>query len=114
MWHGGISACTYLCVMPVLSFLYSYYKQLNIKIMDKIFIHSDVQNLRFFKDKNGIPLSGDRAVSYAMQGADIVGVFYTDRQAQQFYESKRYEENLHVIGFFDKSCWEKVHGRFLA
>ena len=82
--------------------------------MDKIFINSDVQNLRFFKDKNGIPLSGDRAVSYAMQGADIVGVFYTDRQAQQFYESKRYEENLPVIGFFDVSRWEKAHGRFLA
>jgi len=82
--------------------------------MDKIFIHSDVENLRFFTDKNGISLSSDRALSYAMQGSDIVGVFYTDKQAQQFYESKRYEENLHVIGFFDASRWEKIHGRFLA
>ena len=84
--------------------------------MDKIFIHSDVENLKFFTDRNGIALATgtalDRAISYAMQGADIVGVFYTDRQAQQFYESKRYEENLPVIGFFDVSRWEKIHGLF--
>ena len=79
--------------------------------MDKIFIHSDVENLIFFIDKNGIALATgtalDRAISYAMQGSDIVGVFYTNKQAQQFYESKRYEENLPIIGFFDVSRWEK-------
>lgn len=82
--------------------------------METIFIHSDVENLRFFTDKNEIALSGNRAVSYAMQGSDIVGVFYTDKQATQFYESKKYEKNLPVIGFFDVSRWEKVYGRFLA
>lgn len=82
--------------------------------MDKIFIHSDVENLRFFTDKNGIALSGDRAISYAMQGAVIVAIFYTESQARQFYVSNRYEEDIHAIGIFDVSRWEKVHGRFLA
>jgi hypothetical protein len=86
--------------------------------MDKIFIHSDVENLKFFTDKNGIALATgtalDRAIAYAMQGANIVGVFYTDIQAQQFYNAKRYEENLLVIGYFDEPRWGKAHIRSLT
>ena len=76
---------------------------------DKIFIHSDVENLRYFTDKNGITAMYSRLVSYAMQGADIVKVFYDNYTARRYYETNRYTENLPVIYYFNESLFNKLN-----
>ena len=75
--------------------------------MDVIFIHNDVENLRFFSNKYGISASSDRITHYAMQGGDIVRVFYNQKDAVDYYKKNRYTENLPVIYFFDQEKWNK-------
>ena len=70
--------------------------------MDKIFIHNDVENLRFFSNKHGISASSDRITHYAMQGSDIIRVFYNQKDAIDYYNKNRYTEKLPVIYFFDQ------------
>lgn len=77
-----------------------------MKTSDTIFIHEDVENLKFFVDKFGIPCSCSRAILYAMQGADVVGIFYTNDQASSFYDRNKYKENLPVIGKFSTERWD--------
>ena len=70
--------------------------------MDKIFIHNDVENLRFFSNKHGISASSDRITHYAMQGSDIVRVFYNKKDAIDYYNRNRYTSDLPIIYFFDQ------------
>ena len=70
-----------------------------------IHIHGDVEGLKYFSDKNGVCAYSSRAVAYAMQDADIVAVFYTTKQAQDFYNSNKDKENLPVIYFWDEKRW---------
>jgi hypothetical protein len=70
-----------------------------------IHIHSDIDGLKYFSDKNGICAYSNRIVAYAMQDADIVGVFYTVKQAEAFYESNKHKENLPIIYFWDEKRW---------
>jgi hypothetical protein len=75
--------------------------------MDKIFIHNDVENLRFFSNKYGVSCSYERITHYAMQAGDIVRVFYNQRDAVEYYKKNRYTENLPVIYYFDKDKFDK-------
>jgi hypothetical protein len=68
--------------------------------MDKIFIHNDVENLKFFKDKNGVIASSYRITHYAMQGSNIVRVFYNRNHAIEYYARNRYVQNLPIIYFY--------------
>ena len=79
--------------------------------MDKIFIHNDVENLRFFSNKYGISASSDRITHYAMQGSDIIRVFYNQKDAIDYYNKNRYTEKLPVIYFFDQEKWNKKNAR---
>ena len=73
-----------------------------------IHIHTDVENLIYFSDKNGISPDPARLVAYAMQGADIVKVFYLPKQAIEFYELNAHKEDLPVIYYWDESKWNKI------
>ena len=77
--------------------------------MERIFIHNEVEDLRYFKDLNGINglVGNNRIVSYAMQKENIVGVFYTMEQARKFYEVNKYKENLPVIYFWNEELYNK-------
>jgi len=75
------------------------------KMDEKIFIHEDVESLKYFSDKNGICAYCNRATSYAMQGANIVGVFYTQNQLKSFYEHNKHKENLPIIYYYDEKRW---------
>jgi hypothetical protein len=46
----------------------------------------------------------NRIVSYAMQDADIVRVFYTIEQMKNFYENNRLDK-LEPIYFWDEKRW---------
>lgn len=80
--------------------------------MDKIFIHNDTENLRFFSDKNGIPCSSYRITHYAMQGSDIVKIFYNQKDAIEFYNKKRYVANLPVLYFFNEEKYNKLNNNY--
>jgi len=77
--------------------------------MDKIFIHNDVENLRYFSNIHGVQASPDRVTHYAMQGSDIVRVFHTKNDASEYYHKNRYTENIPVIYFFDQKRWDKIN-----
>ena len=68
---------------------------------DSIFIHDDIDSLKYFKDINGISPLPDRVVGYAMQGANIVKIFYSSKMAIDFYNQNRYTENIPVLYRFD-------------
>jgi hypothetical protein len=70
-----------------------------------IHIHGDVDGLKYFSDINGVCAYSNMAVAYAMQDADIVGIFYTTKQAKEFYERNKLKENLPVIYFWDEKRW---------
>ena len=62
--------------------------------MDKIFIHNDVENLKYFSNKHGISAGiFGRATHYAMQGSDIVRIFHNKNEAIEYYNKNRYREN---------------------
>jgi hypothetical protein len=71
----------------------------------EVHIHGDVEGLKYFSDKNGVCAYSPRSIAYAMQNADIVGVFYTTKQAQRFYEHNKYERNLPVLYYWDENRW---------
>ena len=72
---------------------------------ETIFLHEDVENLKYFVDKNGISGSifniGSQPILYAMQKENIVGVFYNIKQAISFYENNKYKENLPIIYYYN-------------
>ncbi len=70
-----------------------------------IHIHGDVEGLKYFSDKNGVCAHSNRAVAYAMQDADIVAVFYTVKQAEDFYEHNKHKQNLPAIYYWDENRW---------
>ena len=70
--------------------------------MDKIFIHNDVENLKYFSNKHGISAGiFGRATHYAMQGSDIVRIFHNKNEAIEYYNKNRYRENIPVIYFYN-------------
>ena len=70
-----------------------------------IHIHADIDGLKYFSDKNGVCAYSSRIVAYAMQDAHIVGVFYTLKQAQDFYEKNKYKQNLPILYYWDENRW---------
>jgi hypothetical protein len=80
-----------------------------------IHIHTDVENLRFFRDCNGIrylktPLANP--VAYAMENEHVVGVFYSTNQLKFFYEYNNYKQNLPItlyldVQLIDEELWER-------
>lgn len=72
-----------------------------------IHIHTDVDDLKYFSDKNGVSAYDNRVISYAMQGANIVGVFYTKIQAFVFYNKNKNKENLRILYYWDENRWKK-------
>ena len=76
--------------------------------MDKIFIHNDVENLKYFSNKHGISAGiFGRATHYAMQGSDIVRIFHNKNEAIEYYNKNRYRDNIPVIYFYNRKLWEK-------
>lgn len=69
---------------------------------ETIHIHTDIENLKYFVDKNGLRTCSDRLVAYAMQNEHIVGVFYTLKQANAFYEKNKFNDNLPIIYYWDE------------
>jgi hypothetical protein len=78
-----------------------------------IHIHSDVDGLKYFSDKNGVCAYSNRAVAYAMQNEHIVGLFYTEKQAKDFYEQHKHTcisgKLLPILFYWDESRWDKIH-----
>ena len=72
-----------------------------------IHIHENEIGLMFFTDKNGVPAYNSRIFAYAMQEADIVGIFYTKEQAESFYELNRFKDNLPVLYKWNQELWDK-------
>ena len=73
--------------------------------METLHIHTEVEDLKFFSDKNGVSAYSDRVVSYAMQGSNVVGIFYNNSQAVYFYENNKYTKALNPIYFWDEVRW---------
>ena len=70
-----------------------------------VFIHEDVENLAYFSDANGVSAYNNRIILYAMQLSDIVGIFYTKKQAIEFYERNKFKSDLPIIYKFNQySC----------
>lgn len=69
-------------------------------------LHEDVQNLKYFRDANGVIPATDRLVLYAMQGPAVVAVFYTVEQAKAYYERNAHKE-LPVLYRFDATLFDK-------
>jgi len=66
-----------------------------------IHFHTDTENLKYFVDKNGIRCIYDRVVAYAMQGENIVKLFYDLKSAQLFY-IENWHKTFPIIYFFDE------------
>ena len=75
--------------------------------MDKIFIHNDVENLKYFSNKYGISASSDRITQYAMQGSDIIKLFYNTNDANEYYNKNRYVSDLPILFYFDGEKFNK-------
>lgn len=73
--------------------------------MEKIHIHTDIESLMFFSDKNGVCAYNSRVMAYAMQHEHIVGVFYNKKQLESFYEHNKHKEGLPIIYFWDEKRW---------
>ena len=70
-----------------------------------IHIHTDVENLRFFRNCHRVryfktPLANP--VAYAMENEHVVGVFYTTNQLKSFYEHNYYKQNLPITLYLDE------------
>lgn len=85
-----------------------------------IHIHSDVEILVYFTDKNGLSAFNKDAIGYAMQGENIVQVFYNRgnegfgfKNAEQYYIENKYKENLPIIYFWNQEIWDKLHKKNL-
>jgi hypothetical protein len=74
---------------------------------ETIHIHNDVENLCYFLNKDGIKPLTDRAISYAMQGENIVGIFYTKEQAISFYNKNKYALNLPILYYWSEELYDK-------
>lgn len=72
-----------------------------------IHIHGDINDLLYFSDKNGVCAYSSRYVAYAMEGSHIVGVFYTIKEAESFYERNKNNDSLPIIYFWDEERWLK-------
>lgn len=75
-------------------------------------LHTDVEGLMYFQDKNGVCAYDNRLIGYAMQDADIVRVFYTQKQMQDFYNGHNFNCNvlgkkLEPIYFWSEERWNK-------
>jgi len=74
------------------------------------FLHGDVENLMYFRDRNGIPFIlgvGPKPVAYAMAGADIVKIFYTIDEAEKFMNILNNYELPASHYFFDEKLMIK-------
>ena len=74
------------------------------------FLHGDVENLKYFRDKNGISFMLDisiKPVAYAMAGADIVKVFYNVKEADHFMDCANKISLPNAIYFFDEKLMKK-------
>lgn len=74
-------------------------------------LHTDVKGLIYFQDKNGVCASNNRLIGYAMQDSDIVRVFYTYKQMQDFYKCNNVDCNilgkkLEPIFFWSEERWD--------
>lgn len=76
-----------------------------------IHIHTEVENLKYFSSKHGVCAYSNRAIAFAMQGANIVGVFYTKQQMINFYEWNKHKEYIEPIYYWDEALWDQYHGQ---
>jgi hypothetical protein len=72
---------------------------------ETVHIHDDVENLCFFVNKYGLKPIIDGAISYAMQGKNIVRVFYTKEQAIGFYNENKYALNLPILYYWSQDLF---------
>lgn len=70
-----------------------------------IHIHTEKDSLNYFSDKNGVSAYSERAVAFAMQGANITRIFFTLKEAKEYYELNKYKDDLPEVYFWDERRW---------
>lgn len=70
-----------------------------------IHIHGDIDGLKYFSDKNGVCAYSSRYIAYAMQDSHIVEVFYTTKQAQDYYQYNKHKDNIPILFYWDENRW---------